>query len=122
MEKIGSCVKTLVNATTYNANTNVDITEALQSVQWVAKPALYISATEINNGTTLDVDIQISADGGTTYNEVLSMTQLSANGNELKEFTIFPAGDKVRMALTFGAAGNNWTLTAKAVGQIRGAQ
>lgn len=118
--RIGPVVKTIIPTTTYNGNTTVDITDKLLGVQWVTPPVLELVATEVNNGTTLDVDVNTSFNAGANYNEVLSFTQRNNSGRELKAFTVPPWGGKVQAELTFGAAGNNWTVALVAAGMAMG--
>jgi hypothetical protein len=120
--RIGPVVKTLINAQTYNANTTVDISDAVNGIQWTQYPVFQVKATEVNNGTTLDISITSSLDGGGNYDVTsVSMTQLSASGNEAKVVAIPPYGEKARINLVFGGAGYNWTVTAKIAGMARGA-
>lgn len=121
MGKIGVVTKTLINGLTYNANTTVDITDKLYGIQWVQPPIFHVTATEVNNGTTLDIAVQLSFNGGANYTaNAVAMTQLSASGNETKVFAIPPWADKARINLTFGQANYNWTVTAKVSGVAMG--
>ena len=56
----------------------VDISNAFQVLNLVAPPVIFIKAVEDTNGSTLDVSIEVSLDGGTNKEVAVSMTQLSA--------------------------------------------
>jgi hypothetical protein len=97
-----------------------DITEEFNKVEWVAAPVIFLDAVEDTNGSTFDVDIQVSLDGGTNKEEVLSFTQLSATGHELKAFTIPPFGGKIYVVTTVSAGGGAFTYSLTLAGPVNG--
>ena len=124
----GPVVKTLLPTTTYNANTTVDLTNNFYGVSWLETPNFILKATEVNNGDTLNVYLQVSEDGGTTKRNIGQFTQLSATGNEmLFKGAISAAGNNglisgspfaqnFYMALVFGAGAYNWNVSLIATG------
>lgn len=68
-----------------------------------------------NSGTAdLTVKIQDSFDGGSTWNDWITFTQLTATGAEVKAPTRPPGGD-VRVDYALSAAGN-WDIRVKLSG------
>jgi hypothetical protein len=110
------------SAAYYTASTdgNFDITDVFQSVNWVESPTVFLEAVEGTNGSTLDVDINVSLDC-VNYEEVVSMTQLSATGTELKAFTIPPWGEKVQLVVTVSSGGGDYGFRLKIAGFAAGA-
>ena len=70
--------------------------------------AAALTATEDVNGSTLDVKLQDSPDGGTTWFDWIAFTQLSATGSEVKAATRPPLG-LVRSVRTLSAGGGTFT-------------
>jgi len=123
MRRVGPVQIQIDNAVVYTASTdgNFDVTDIFKKGQWVAPPTIFMKAVEDTNGSTLDIDFQVSMDNGTTYKEVLSLTQLSATGNELAAFTIPPWGEKVRMVVAVSGGGGQFTVSSWLAGQAAGA-
>lgn len=93
----------------------------LEDKNWVGLVTLQLVAEAADTGTsTLDVVITASLDGGTTYNTLLSFTQITGGsaGNEIKQITI-PAGALLKTDINLGSA-TTYPVTLYATGAIAG--
>lgn len=86
------------------ATVNGDPVDAALEQDFVAA----LTATETVNGSTLDVKLQDSPDGGTTWFDWITFTQLSATGSEAKAASRPPLG-LVRSVRTLSAGGGTFT-------------
>lgn len=105
---------------TFSTTTTYDVSTVWSSVPFVGNMCAFLLGTENANGTTCDVDIQISLDG-TNFEEVISFTQLSATGHELKAFTIPPGAKQMKVVCTLGGV-YSWTVKVWVGGACLGAQ
>ena len=80
--------------------------------------AFLLSCTEDSGTATLDVAMQRSIDGGTTWNTIVSFTQLSATGSEVKVYSDLRAasaqmiGDRLRASFDVTGTGQ-YTCSVK---------
>ena len=95
LEVSGAVAATAQDTTTYDSALQQDFVAAL-------------SATEDVNGSTLDVKIQDSPDGGTTWFDWITFTQLSATGSEAKAPTRNPLG-LLKVVRTISAGGGTYS-------------
>lgn len=120
MYRCGKVVKKLVNAVTVTTSTTIDVSDLFNGIQFVGQPLFTLVATENSGTATLDIDVNVSQDNGSNYDEVLSFTQLSASGREVKNPTVGPWGEKVQVEVTLSAAAD-WTFTLYVSGPALGA-
>jgi hypothetical protein len=118
--RIGRVTKTLINATTYNNNNNIDITDALYGIQWVTPPIFNVVATEVNDGATVTISIQTSHDAGSTYNNVCATAGMTATTTSLLNCNNAPWAEKARVNIAYNTGNLNWTVTVKASGMAFG--
>lgn len=118
MFKVGpACIKVIDSRVT-TVTENVDITDEVKKGMWVDAPTAFMVGTENSGSASYDLDIQVSHDG-TNYEEVVSFTQLTSTGHELKAFTIPPWGQYVRAVITLSTTGN-WTTDLWLAGPVVG--
>jgi len=108
--------KTATTTTTY------DLSGLWASLPFVGGPLLaQIVLDETAGTTTCDVTVTGSLDG-TNYSTLLAFTQASADGAEIKQFTINPVGCvKLRMVVTLGGSGT-WNAKLYVGGSMIGPQ
>jgi hypothetical protein len=95
--------------------------DVLEDKNWIGLVTLQLVAEAADTGTsTLDVVIKASLDAGTTYNTLLSFTQITGGsaGNEIKQITI-PAGALLKTDINLGSA-TTYPVTLYAQGAIHG--
>lgn len=84
--------------------------------------SFYITCTEDSGTATLDVTVQRSTDGGTTWTTVVAFTQLAATGAELKTYADVRAstaqiiGNRIRLNYDTTGSGQ-YTCSAHMVGE-----
>ena len=101
---------TLAATTTYALGTLLD--------QFLHLPSIWLEATENSGTTTCDVKV-IGNQDGTNNLDLLTMTQLSASGREVKALPFLAKNMKI--TVTLGGVGN-WTVKVYGVGAVTNAQ
>ena len=104
-------ILTLANVLGATASGNVAETHSMAGLEDLAAE---LRATEDVAGTSLDVVIQDSFDEGVTWQDWVTFTQLTTDGNEVKDAqapTTRPPGGRVRVSYTI--VGGTWSFTVK---------